>query len=437
MRRKDSRPLAEQRRRSVLDLIQQQGQVTVNELVEKFSISAVTARGDLDALSSEGAVVRSHGGAVRQLDAYQDYPIRLKETLLHNEREKIGRAAALRDIAKLAKVSSAAVSRVASGNPQVDEELQARVHAAARKLGIDLTGTLKNRVIAFVLGNRDVLNEFQSRILLGAEAYCNQHGWDLQFISFRCDLSAPAGNLRLPPALTRQDRCGGVILSGTHSVSILSALRERRIPFSVAGNNIIGDWRFEDYDCVATDDLRGSAEITKHLISQGHRNIWFIGDRSLPWYARCAQGYCQSMSDAGLEPRYSEIRSEDRELGYLAVKSLLAKNANPTALFVGSDHAVTGVYQALQESGIHIPDDISVAGFNDTMGDVLYPNLTSVREFPKELGIHLAEFVLRRIQQPDIAPQQLLMPTEMIRRDSVRMVDPMLAEVSLTGAQVS
>ena len=142
----------------------------------------------LDALSSEGAVVRSHGGAVRQLDAYQDYPIRLKETLLHNEREKIGRAAALRDIAKLAKVSSAAVSRVANGNPQVDEEIQARVHAAARKLGIDLTGTLKNRVIAFVLGNRDVLNEFQSRILLGAEAYCNQHGWDLQFISFRCDL---------------------------------------------------------------------------------------------------------------------------------------------------------------------------------------------------------------------------------------------------------
>ncbi len=336
----------------------------------------------------------------------------------------------LHDIAKLASVSAATVSRVANGNPQVDAEIQARVYEAARHLGVDLTTTRKNRVIAFVLGNRDNLNEFQSRILLGAEAYCNQHGWDLQFISFRCDLTAPAGNLRLPPALTRKDRVGGVILSGTHSVSILSALRERRIPFSVVGNNIIGSWRSEDCDSVATDDLRGSAEITQYLISMGHRKIWFIGNRGLPWYARCARGYAQTMLEAGLEPHYSEIRSEDRELGYLAVKSLLAKNERPTAIFAGSDQAATGVYGALQELGIRIPDDMSVAGFNDTMGDLLYPALTTVREFPMELGSHLAEFTLRRIQEPDLPPQQLLMPTELIRRDSIRSIEPTLAGVS-------
>jgi len=93
----------------------------------------------------------------------------------------------------------------------------------------------------------------------------------------KCDLTAPAGNLRLPQALTRKDRVSGVILSGTHSVSILSALRELRIPFSLLGNNIIGNWRSEDYDCVATDDVRGATEITQHLISMGHRTIWFIG----------------------------------------------------------------------------------------------------------------------------------------------------------------
>jgi DNA-binding LacI/PurR family transcriptional regulator len=72
----------------------------------------------------------------------------------------------LRDVGRLAKVSSATVSRVANGNPQVDPEIQAKVHAAAKKLGIDLTETRKNRTIAFVLGNRDRVNEFQSRILL-------------------------------------------------------------------------------------------------------------------------------------------------------------------------------------------------------------------------------------------------------------------------------
>jgi DNA-binding LacI/PurR family transcriptional regulator len=106
----------------------------------------------------------------------------------------------------------------------------------------------------------------------------------------------------------------------------------------------------------------------------------------------------------------------------LAVKALLASGQRPTALFVGTDQAASGVYQALQESGVRIPDDVSVAGFNDTIGEVLHPGLTTVREFPKELGEHLAEFALRRIHEPDLSPQQLLMPTELIRRESVRRI---------------
>src|SRR6476619_6857796 len=91
---KDSRLLSEQRRRKILDLIEQRSQVTVHDLVEKFSVSAVTARADLDALSSQGAVVRSHGGAVRQVEASQDYPLRLKRTRHHTEKVRIGHAAA-------------------------------------------------------------------------------------------------------------------------------------------------------------------------------------------------------------------------------------------------------------------------------------------------------------------------------------------------------
>jgi DNA-binding LacI/PurR family transcriptional regulator len=333
------------------------------------------------------------------------------------------RKATLRDVAKLAKLSTATVSRVANGNPQVDVEIQSKVHAAAKKLGLDLTETRKNRTIAFVLGNRDRLNEFQSRILLGCEEYCAQHNWDLQFISFRDDLSTAPRNLRLPEALTRANRVGGVILSGTHSVSILAALREKRIPFSVAGNNVVGEWHPEEFDCVSTDDVRGAAEVTHYLISQGHRSIWFIGNQRLPWFARCAHGYAQTMKEAGLEPQFSEIRSEDRELGYLAIKSLLANGERPTALFAGNDDVASGVYQALQQSGILIPDDISVVGFNDTLGELLHPGLTTVREFPRELGGHLAEFTLRRIQEPGLPPQQLMIPTELVKRESVRRLE--------------
>jgi len=328
--------------------------------------------------------------------------------------------ATLRDVARLANVSTATVSRVANGNPQVHPEIQSRVFAAARQLGVDLTETRKNRSLAFVLGNRDAPNEFQSRVLMGAEGYCAQHGWDLQFISFLCDLETSAGNLRLPPALARHDRPGGVILSGTHSTGILATLRERRIPFSVAGNNIVGKWCPEEYDCVSTDDVRGAFEVTQYLIGLGHRHIWYIGNQRLPWYAHCAEGYRRAMMESGLEPRFSEIRSEDRKLGYLAAKSLLANKEPATALFAGNDQAAFGIYQALQESGMRIPDDVSVAGFDDTMGDVLHPGLTSAREFPREIGRHLAEFVFKRIHNPDLPPQQMMIPTELIRRDSVR-----------------
>ena len=190
------------------------------------------------------------------------------------------------------------------------------------KTGCNSCGRKKNRTITFILGNRDTVNEFQSKVLLGAEVYCAQHGWDLHFISFRCDLNAPLGSLRLPEALMRSNRPSGVILTGTHSVSILAALSEKKIPFSLVGNNILGEWRPEQYDCVFTDDVRGSTEITRYLIAQGHRNIWYIGNQRLPWFARCAAGYRQAMKEADLEPRFSEISSEDRELGYLAVKAL-------------------------------------------------------------------------------------------------------------------
>ena len=89
-----ARLLTEQRRRNLLDLVDQQGQVTVSDMVKRFAISAVTVRSDLDALASLGAVVRSHGGAVRRLEATQDYPLRTKETLHHEEKVRIGKVAA-------------------------------------------------------------------------------------------------------------------------------------------------------------------------------------------------------------------------------------------------------------------------------------------------------------------------------------------------------
>jgi DeoR family transcriptional regulator, aga operon transcriptional repressor len=88
----EPRLLTEERRRLILDLLEENGRVTVDELVARFHVSAVTVRGDLDALSAHGALKRSHGGAVR-IGPIHDYPLRIKESLHHDEKVRIAQAA--------------------------------------------------------------------------------------------------------------------------------------------------------------------------------------------------------------------------------------------------------------------------------------------------------------------------------------------------------
>lgn len=91
---KPRRLLAEERRRKILMLLETEGRVTVNDLVRRFDVSTVTMRADLDMLAENGALVRSHGGAVRRLDPVQDYSVAFKETMHHAEKVRIGQAAA-------------------------------------------------------------------------------------------------------------------------------------------------------------------------------------------------------------------------------------------------------------------------------------------------------------------------------------------------------
>lgn len=94
MSHKKSKLLIEERRRRILDLLNSQDRVTVSDLVDTFGISAVTIRGDLDALDERGGLVRSHGGAVKRLNPLQDYPIQVKEILHHGAKVRIAQAAA-------------------------------------------------------------------------------------------------------------------------------------------------------------------------------------------------------------------------------------------------------------------------------------------------------------------------------------------------------
>jgi DeoR family transcriptional regulator of aga operon len=94
LRAKEGRLLPEERRRRILEMLEQSECVTVSDLVERLGVSRVTARADLDSLGAAGALVRSHGGALKPMDPRSDYPLQLKQTLHHAEKVRIAAAAA-------------------------------------------------------------------------------------------------------------------------------------------------------------------------------------------------------------------------------------------------------------------------------------------------------------------------------------------------------
>ena len=324
-------------------------------------------------------------------------------------------------VSDLAQVSLATVSRVANGSARVSPEILQRVKEAAAKLGVELYRQGKANVIAFLLCNRDLLHPFHSRVLVGAEAYCAAHNYNMLFLSFRYPANVPWREVYLPPILQRRDVVRAVIVAGVNSQNFLDVLGHKGIPFAILGNNLMGPWRPEKCDVVWFDDIQGGYEATRYLQSLGHRDIWFVGNCRLPWFARRYDGYRQRMEEAGLSPQQAGVDSADeQEVGYLATKSILVQKSPVTAIFTGSDPAAEGTYRALRDFGLHAPNDISVVGYNDIEAQMLHPPLTTVRVFPEQVGQHLAELLLNRLTRPDLPPQQATIPTQLVKRESCR-----------------
>jgi DNA-binding LacI/PurR family transcriptional regulator len=331
----------------------------------------------------------------------------------------------LREIAASANVSMATVSRVLNGSNRVDPMIQKAVLHAAAKLNVDLSQRNKTKVLAFLLSNRAMLHAFHSRVLHGVEACCAANGWDMVYLSFAYSPTARWNELHLPKVIQRRDIVRALILAGTNSTNLLELLDHKGIPYVVLGNNVIGNPKELKNDVIFSDETQGGHDMTRYLLGLGHRSIGFVGNMRLPWFARCFAGYSRAMEEEGLAPISSSIDSEDdAEVGYLGTKSLLARGGPITAIFAGNDQTAHGVYRAVRDSGLQIPDDISIAGCDDTVGAWLYPGLTTIREFPEQLGKHMVEMILSRIAKPDQPPQRVTIPTEFIKRDSCRPIDP-------------
>lgn len=326
----------------------------------------------------------------------------------------------LADVARAANVSVATVSRLMTGRAGITPQMRERVVKAAVRLGFDLERGKRSRIIAFLLSNRAVLHPFHSAVLMGSEAHCAALDYGLLFLPLRYSSKVSWEELHLPEIFDRRQLISGVIVAGTNSPNLLELLTQKGIPWVVLANNVLGDWRRQDPNAVYFDDIGGSVEVVHYLLSLGHRKIAFVGNCQLPWFARRAEGYRRAMRESGLAVCLSEVNSDDdEEMGYVAAKLLLQRSEPLTAIFAGDDAAARGAYKAIKDSGLSIPDDISLVGFNDTAeASALHPPLTSVRVFPEQIGKQLAELLLKRIARPDLPSGPTTLPTQLIKRES-------------------
>ncbi len=326
----------------------------------------------------------------------------------------------IQDIARAAGLSNATVSRVLNGSERVRASLHERVIKTALKLGFDVERHNDSRIIAFLLSNRAVLHPFHSAVLVGAEAHCAANDFGVLFLPLQYSPKVQWDQLHIPRLLQNRRVVRGVIAAGTNSQNLLDALTDRHLPTVCLGNNIVGDWRSDQYSAVFFDDIGGVQEATTYLQSLGHRDIWYVGNCQFAWFARRSQGYRRAMEDAGLPPLIRDLNIDNPEdLGYLATKSILSEGRPITAIMAGDDTTARGAYRALADNGLRVPADVSVIGVNDTIeASALLPPLTSVRVFTDQLGKQMAELLLNQISRLDAKPQVVTLPTRLIRRES-------------------
>lgn len=331
------------------------------------------------------------------------------------------------DVANLAGVSIATVSRVINGYSRILPRTRKRVQRAIEQLSYHPNVHARRLVtqsvdtICYLLCNRSFLNRFHAGILTGVERAASSLQHEVLYTTFSYSAETPAAELDLPPILQRAGAVGGVILAGTNYPNLLQAVRERRIPFIVFANNLVQKGRPKyPLEGVFYDDGSPSYEITQRLIAMGHKRIAFVGDLTQPWWLRRRTAFRQALKEHHLRSiEYSEPLTNAVEYGEEAVARLMAGSRKPTAIFAGNDLIAFGVWRQCRKLGISIPGDVSLIGFDDMAEATLMdPTLTTVHVPVEEVGQECVHMIVEKMRKPDVVLPERLIGTHVVSRES-------------------
>ncbi|BEV70806.1 substrate-binding domain-containing protein [Paludibacterium sp. THUN1379] len=324
--------------------------------------------------------------------------------------------AKIKDVAALAGVSVATVSRVLSNGP-VSAALRQQVEAAVQQLGYRPNLSARrlrsqhSQTIGLIVA--DIRNPFFTAVSRAVEDVAYQAGMRVILCNADENPDKEAMYLRL----MQEERVCGVIFSPTSVTA--RRFRPERFEFPVVMIDRAAPPGTTD--TVVLDNRLAASHLTEHLLAQGYRRIsGLFGNISATGKERAA-GYCAALEAHGLKPDARFI-APGSDPAARAVQQLLQAPERPDALIASNGLLLLGAMQAVHATGLKMPQQIGLAGFdNDLWTGLVDDGLTVIEQPVADIGTMAMDMLLSRLQNPALSPRQLVLHGKLLARGSTRL----------------
>lgn len=336
-------------------------------------------------------------------------------------------ASGVREIARLAGVSVATVSRVANGGEGVRPQTCRRVEEAMAALGVGPGDLVRRkassgRLVGLLLP--DLTNSFFAEMAAGADEVAREKGWDLVICHTREDDQTEIHYLHL---LRKAGVCGLIATPTSDDDDSLNneymgLLGELKIPIVLVDR----DEKSHRFHGIFVDNRQGAAEATRALLNNGHRKIALIGgpENTIPGRSR-AEGYRAAFEKRGLAVDESLVFRGDFSIaaGAAAAREILERRPDCTAIFSANNTMTLGCLSVLSQRGLRLGEDMALIGFDDIPPlEMAGLPLSTVGRPTREMGRRAMELLVEEMSgrcSPE--PRRIILPPRLVLRGSERM----------------
>lgn len=322
----------------------------------------------------------------------------------------------IRDVARLAGVSVATVSRALSNPEKVSSESLDKVHKAIAEVGYRPNMLARNfrsaRAYAVVVLVPDIANPFYSLFIRALEDRAHQKGYAVLL-----------GDTRGTPEREMEyiRRVETRLADGIVQLRPSSEKSQNNIPADVPCVNACG-CEYTTGPAIRIDNRGAAKSMVNYLISLGHKRIGVIsGLKDNPHAIDRLEGYKEALAEAGIPFEKDLIAEGDFTMwsGLNAAFQFCNMKNRPTAIFSMNDEMAIGAMQTLKNQGFKIPEDISVTGFDDiAYAKYSDPSLTTISQPAEEMGKMAMDMLLKVIEGEPLSQRECVLPTEFIIRKS-------------------